>query len=242
MKTKPKVFNVVSLLVAGVALAMPLQIAWIYGHSLPEELGAVLAKLSWLNLLVMVSCSITAVASWRGSGLLRLMIPLSILSVAVNNWNVAHNGSDFAPWAALLGVFLFASIFALFLEPNAKKVLLNPALRWWRIPERRRVEIPVQIQIMSGETFHSKTFDLSKGGLFVPLPLEHFRTSRPYVTLKLVTGPFREVRCDAEIVRRTDPEGIYPQGVGLKLVNVSALIKQEIAHLLEQSEALEGRA
>src|SRR6185437_14481977 len=75
MQRRPAVFPFLSVLFLGIALSLPLQVMWIYGHGF-DEMDAVLNKLTIFNWLVMISLVITAVLLWTASPALKIFAPL----------------------------------------------------------------------------------------------------------------------------------------------------------------------
>ena len=100
--------------------------------------------------------------------------------VFYNNWLVGAVGTDYGFGAASLASGGFIVGLSMLLNRDALEAILNPATRWWMTPMRRRMQLPVRFKLLSRkrtprksedvfDEFYVRTFDLSEGGVFIPV-------------------------------------------------------------------------
>ncbi len=260
MKTKPKHLNLLAALIVGAAVSIPVQIMILYGHP-PTEIAAIAAKLTPLNWLIAFYCPIVAALIYRVSPLSIAAVPTLGVLVVYNNWFVSEVGSDYSPWVTTAASFAFCAAMVGVFTSDVRQILMNPNLRWWLIPQRTTVELPMRLRVLNGayktgrEEFYTITYDISETGAFVPfgrergavrelksggVPGEAFtmRSLIPgtqcYVCLSL--GELAFIHCRAEVVRVATPTGKYPAGVGIRFLGLSGQEKRMIASYMEDIE------
>lgn len=195
MKAKPKHLNVLALVILGAAMSLPIQIMLLYGHP-PTEIAAIAAKLTPLNWLILFYCPVVAALVWRVSPLLIAAVPVLGALVVYNNWFVSEIGTDYSPWVTAVASLAFCCALAGIFTSDVRQILMNPNLRWWLIPSRTAVELPVRVRVLNGtyksgrEEFYTITFDISETGAFIPFGRErgNVRELRPANVTALKTG------------------------------------------------------
>ncbi len=232
MKKKPFAFDLLTALFVGIVVAFPVQIMFLYEHY-PWDVLPIMAKLSILNWLVIASCLFAAYLSHHADPKLRWFLPIMTLLVAWNNLIVGYVGLDYSSSMTFLGTLAFSSLNGIFMIPSVQAALGQPKNRWWQIPARFRVKVPVFVNPMrGGEGFYTDTFDLSTGGTFIPLKpnqAQGFDTGE-MLSLSFTLGTFRSLRCNAMVVRNHDAKGNYPQGMGIKFMDLSRRQRESLQH------------
>lgn len=250
MQTRPKFFLIYAVIVLMIAASFPVQVAFLAGHNL-SEWSEIIYKLTPFNKIVIGLCIACSVLSLRASPLLRVIIPATLLAVAWNNYLVAEAGFGFSMENAKLGIFLFTFIHLPFLAPSARKILTQPHARWWLIPKRHKLDLAVSVRAINGLSFGARTFDISENGTFVKIDPTIFRKKENVLTrnlaegsrvkIKISFGKYREIGCEAEVVRCTPTlDGRYPSGFGLKFLELSPVIKTEVQRLLALAATVKG--
>jgi hypothetical protein len=177
MKTKPKHLNVLAAVILGAAVSLPIQIMLLYGHP-PTEMAAIAAKLTPLNWMILFYCPVVAYLVWRVSPLLIAAVPVLGALVVYNNWFVGQIGTDYSPWVTAVASLAFCCALAGIFTSDVRRVVMNPSLRWWMVPQRTTVELPVRLRVLNGsyksgrEEFYTITFDVSESGAFIPFGRE----------------------------------------------------------------------
>lgn len=231
MRTKPRKLDYLALFLLGVAFAMPLQIMILYEHT-PLEVSAVFAKLAPLNWLVLVLAPLTAWFIYRASPLVLVAVPILTTVVIHNNWLVAEIGTDYSPLTVGLSTGAFLLAMGSLATRETRELLVNPGLRWWLTPRRKRMSIPVHVVVPGhGEySFDSRTFDISETGAFLitggsleALLKNIGAGTNCSISLdldKVQRGKGRSLQCRAEIVRAVEAQGAYPSGIGVRFIEL----------------------
>lgn len=222
MKFRPKTLILLSLILICVSISIPLQIAFIYGHTW-SELGAIWNKLTYLNQAVMYLCLINSYLLFQGS---RYSMHVTIVLIPVVIWNnywVGLVGTDYDLQATFIGSAFFVLAHTLMLAPNSLSVLLNSKNRWWRTDARRKVEIPMLVSPwLDKKLFSTATFDISESGAFLRLNV-HGEAKIPdnlkpndFIEVRFNVAGYYQIRCSAKIVRIEKGKGHYPPGMGIQ--------------------------
>jgi hypothetical protein len=141
----------------------------------------------------------------------------------------------------LLGLGMsIVSLFMLF-DPKGRKVLFNPATRWWR--QAKRVTAKVSITLNAGDAVYELvSHDLSQTGIFVtgaqtdapllPTLVSHIERRDP-VEILIKAGDTRTLLIDGEIARiQNHAEGNYPIGLGIRFVGLTWRKRIEIISII----------
>jgi len=220
MPKRPLLFTLLALLHLVIVISFPLQIMYIYGHKLAEW-PLIMAKLSWLNFLVMGLSSVNVVMSLNASHWLKYSLPVTIIVVAVNNYFVSYYGADYTLLETSMASLVFALIHSTLFFFKSSSILEHPSLRWWLVPRRHQLQIPVWIEQKDGELISFKTFDLSKNGAFIAggdLP-DNLKEGDEFNLA--VRGEDMTYSVKAKIIRKSEPLGHYPRGVGIRFETMS---------------------
>lgn len=265
MRTKPKHLNLLAAVILAAALSLPLQIMLLYGHP-PTEVTAIAAKLTPLNWLILLFCPVVSYLVYRASPLLVAAAPALAGLVVYNNYFVGQVGTDYSPVLTGTASVAFCCALGAIFTSDVRKIIMNPKLRWWLIPERKTLEIPVRLRVLNGryksgrEEFYTITFDISESGLFIPFGRErgNARDLRPLTLVSsdprsetfsmrnlgvgtqcyicLNLGELAFIHCRAEVVRVAPVAGRYPAGVGLRFLGLTGQERRMISAFMEDAD------
>ena len=233
MKTRPFAITLFSILLISVGLSIPLQALFL------QNFENLFRSLTVLNEVTAGLCLLTAFTIYHVHKSFRFLLPLTFVTVIFNNWWVGHVGFDFSLNETTLASFAFAGICCSLLEKNSFNVLRNPKLKWWHVPLRKKLDIPVSLKKFRGGTQIKRAFDISESGLFLQdLQKEDFKNYQvgERIELDLHFNEILKIRCEAKIVRKTHRLGIYPAGIGLQFSD-DRQIKSTIKRLIGEVEA-----
>lgn len=226
MRKRPTALILFSICMAGVALSLPLQVIYL------QDAENIFQMLTWLNILVMLLSTMAAVASYKLHKSFNYILPALIAAVVFNNWWVGYVGFNFNLYDTSVASLAFITLCSLLLEKKTYKVLTNPKLRWWEVPLRYKIEIPVSLSPLRGQqTLTKKSFDISESGLFLQgLKKEEFESLQigEKYNVCLAFSSIIKIHCAAKIVRKSAENGRYPSGVGLEFERRDQQIKTAI--------------
>lgn len=216
MKQRPLVFTLLFILHLGIALNMPLQIMWLYEHEW-REFSSVLNKLTFTNWVVVGISLLNALLSLKASKWLKLTLPLSFVIIVINNLLISLYGNDYSVLETTLASLVFFLSHSGLFFLKASDVLQHPTLRWWLVPRRFNLKLPLWIETSTGERIELNTFDISKSGAFLVLKSGsdiHLQEGQE-LTIQLpdieLTHQFK-----AQLIRKTKACGKYPPGLGIQ--------------------------
>lgn len=120
-------------------------------------------------------------------------------------------------WFNLIYVFPVAY----FLQKEIRAPYFNPRLRWWEQHKRLKEELNVEVLRENNEKLTTSTFDISEGGCF--LQVDGIQDFVPGALLKLNISidNLEYVKTEGEVVWVSPGEGQYPQGLGIKFINLA---------------------
>ncbi len=221
MKKRPLVFTLLFILHMGIALNMPLQIMWLYEHDW-REMTAVLNKLTFTNWMVIAISLLNALLSLKASKWLKLTLPLSFLIIVFNNVLISLYGNDYSFLETTLASLIFLMSHSGLFFLKASDVLQHPTLRWWLVPRRFNLKLPLWIETSAGERIELNTFDISKTGAFLVMKAgtDIQLQEGQELTIQLpdieMTHQFK-----AQLIRKTQASGKYPPGLGVQFKKMS---------------------
>lgn len=228
MRKRPLALSLFSFILLGIAISLPIQAIYI------QDIENLFQSLTFLNIFVMLLCTLTAVSAFKVHKSVRYLLPVTLVTVIFNNWWVGYVGFNFDPLQTSFASLGFVSLCAVLLEKNAYSVLRNPKLKWWEVATRAKAEIPVSVFPIRGEALNKTSFDISESGIFLQ-GLEKDELERLNVGEELSVclhfDRILKIRCSAKIVRKSDASGIYPPGVGLQFSSTNTQIKSALKNL-----------
>ena len=227
MKSKPFIFNCITILLTLSILSIPLQILFFSG---PTEINykILINQLSIFNWLVILMSAITAIYSFFADSKVVVSSIVLLGSVLLNNYFVimyAENIHWTLPVASSL--FSISVVAAVFMNKKFRNAVFNQEKRWWLIPKRHKKTLPIWIQINDDKCLLARTFDVSKSGAFVSSIsgiqnfIEKGLTVGSKVRVLIGDKDNIEFQCDASVIRKTNASGIYPSGIGLHFDKVA---------------------
>ncbi len=234
MMVKPKIVYWMSLALFVTMISMPVQVALLYQHTL-SELGSIFQKISLLNFMSMTMMGITGVLLLQISPYLKVFAPLTILTLAWNNYLVGSYGQDFQMSQTLLGTGLVSGIFIPLFRGDLRQILSEPQRRWWRRSPRYQKQLDVILNPYVGQTLQAHTFDLSETGAFIPFEgklLSEIPKVGERLKLSLHIDSLRKIKCEAVVVRVVEPRGSYPQGIGIRFTEMNDTHKRSLTNYL----------
>jgi PilZ domain len=226
----------VSLSVLGYGLVLAaiiiLLAAYIASHeSAATGLSANLTLVGFAALLSFAGSWYSLAASSWFLALVPLIFGINLSAIyAVMAAVSASSKPSLSLYLLLLGLGLsIVSLFMLF-DPKGRKVLLNPATRWWR--QAKRVTAKVPITLNAGDVVYDLvSHDLSQTGIFVtgaltdapllPALVSHVERRDP-VEILIKAGDNRTLLIDGEIARiQNHADGNYPIGLGIRFMGLT---------------------
>ena len=240
MKTKPIIFNFLFVFFTFIAVSLPLQVAFLYEHSLTSfsEWASIAMKLSPLNWMVLTLCLINGYLCYQTNPFIKYTIPASILLVGVNNFVVGAWGVDYhfvLTWVATLVYTLFSYSFV---YAHGLEAIEHPEKQWWKIPTRYQRSFPVWVEWQGKRKLLAKTFDISKSGAYIAA-LANSKNLLPSDLkigehIKVLIGTDSgELELQATLVRKEKESlGHYPAGLAVHFNNLSFAQSQKLRRLL----------
>lgn len=228
---RPRESSLLALALVLVALSMPVQAFIIYEHEWHES-AEVLAKMTTLNWMVFASCLMCAVLVFRVSRWSHWALAAVTGLVALNNFAVGYAAVDYSPWTAFFATVFFAALNLPLWRKEVLELCAHPEKRLWSRPERRRIQVPIVIDMFRKTPLKSETFDLSETGVFVPTGTDNLRVNDE-ISLRMTFGAFSQIRCEGRVVRRDGAKGRYPAGVGIQFTHMHWRHKRELRRHLQ---------
>jgi hypothetical protein len=239
MIQRPSSLIILSLALVIIAFSLPIQIMLLFEYNL-LELKTVFSKLTALNQAVFFALLGSAFCVYHARIETLPMALITNLLVAWNNHVVGIFEINYSLSTTIFASLGFLSLHSLLFFPSAKSVILDPKLRWWKLPERRLAKVEIQIQRLNGESYLAHSYDLSSGGLFISFFSVHnysYHSHCPPLIpndSECVMLSFKinatDVVCQAKVVRKANARGSYPAGIGLEFIG----LKQKEARLIRR--------
>ncbi len=246
MKTRPKNLSYTAIFLLFVSIGMPLQIMFLYGNT-PSEFVPIAAKLAPLNWAIMLMSPLVAWLVYRASPFVVAAVPMLTYLVLANNWFVAELGTDFSPFLTGMASGAFLLGMAPLFTNSVRDLILHPERRWWFTPARRKAQLPVIIG-NAGHQFVAQTYDISESGAFIQLWQIQPREPRSQLTsfepgkifsIFLDLKSTKRIQCRAEVVRHSRGKGSYPDGIGVRFVDMEDSERRAIS---EYARAAQGNS
>lgn len=219
MRSRPFSLKFVAFFYLAISLALPLQIAVLYSHGI-SDIAQIWQKMTFFNWMIFALGPITAALVWIGHKSVKMLLPLNMIVVALNNWSVSHYGDDYSEAITITATLLFTMFNSILLFGRGLDAIIYPELQWWRVSQR----IPCQDQktllsTLNGDLLEAQIFDISRTGLFLkqsdPIQGELIKPGEQ-VTLGLtLKGEENPLIITARVIRKCESKGHYPEGFGL---------------------------
>ncbi|MEK6580614.1 MAG: PilZ domain-containing protein [Bdellovibrionota bacterium] len=241
MRQRPKMLSLFALVLAGIALSVPIQIMFLFGD-MPTTIGPILSKITPMNWAVMVLAVVHAFFVFNPSKMVLLTSTLFVAAVGWNNFLVASAQMNYSATLATIGALVVVAMHSILLTKEVRLAIMNPRVRWWRTEPRRIVHVRAVVSPTMGGELSALTFDLSSGGAFFPITDSDGVSVTPRVLKNLRVGSrcaillmldqIHMVKCFAEVVRNTNSKGNYPSGFGVRFVNMESGQKKILSSFL----------
>lgn len=233
MIMRPRQFYIASLVLMFMALSFPAQVMVLYGHHWSET-GAIFAKITWLNWMVIFSFIVGSYLYFHASRLILFLTPVILLLVGFNNYIVGQFAGDFSLLQTTLATVGVGFVFLPLAMPSSRVVLKDPKRRWWRRSKRYNKRVSTTLNPYVGDMIHAHTFDVSQTGAFVCL--EEGSGALPKIgdTIRVSfnVNSMKKIRCEAIVVRIAEPKGHYPKGIGIKFTDMDKLHEKSFEKFL----------
>lgn len=230
MKIKPLIFNIYAAVFIAIAVSVPLQVMFLYGHSI-TDVGAIWSKLTLFNLLVMTSCFVNAYFSFTAQDEIKWSFPLSIGFVCLNNSIVLVYGNDFEAATVILSTFAYILMTSYFILSHETNVINSPAAQWWKTALRYQAPLATKVSSTDIPINLGDTFDISRTGAFIsystPGQKDIFNCGE---TFTFNIGD--ELELKAKVVRKSPQVGRYPEGMGIQFVDLGVGERIQLEKLL----------
>lgn len=235
MHNKPKFVLVVANIFIALAISFPVQIMLVYKHG-PLDIIPIFTKLTPLNYILMGLFCFTAYLTYTMNKLIFILLPFLNFFVFMNNFIVAEYGQDFTHAQTIVASTAFLMLTLSFYQKDIYNVYNDMKFRWWLTSPRFKKQIPIRVTV-DGETYFSKTFDISKTGMFI-------ETDDLYRIFKIENGKEITVRIMkerpidlvAKVVRKSIAKGHYPAGIGIHFDYIErAGIRNYKDHILNEA-------
>lgn len=236
MTKKPIVFNIVPFILLAIAISFYFQIAFLLDLQF-SEFFRILSHVTLPNWITMVCLSATAFVLFRGNKWAKLLMPLTVFALIWNNYLVSAYANNYSLVQTLTASLFFPLLFLPFYSKANQKLLSDKRNHWWE-PARRKAHIaPVTVNPFVSSSFNSRSYDVSKSGLFLQLDevaWEALPKVGERVNLSITLDTLRKVRCEAVIVRLDEAKGNYPRGMGLHFTELSSDSRRTLNTFLDQ--------
>ncbi len=230
MKIKPLIFNIYAFVFIAIAVSIPLQVMFLYGHSL-TDFSAMWSKLTVFNLLVMSSCFLNAYFSFTAQDEIKWSFPLSIGFVCLNNSIVLVYGNDFEAATVILSTFAYILMTTYFILSHETNVINSPAAQWWKTALRYKAPLPTKVSSTDIPINLGETYDISRTGAFIsystPGQKDIFNCGEAF-TFNI--GDDLELK--AKVVRKSMAVGRYPEGMGVQFIELGVGERIQLEKLL----------
>lgn len=231
MRKRPTSLIIYSVCLLLIALSFPVQVA--IQNEIPIWDWAELFKhLTWLNGLTFVALISSSFLGMRAARHLMYMAPLTIILVMLNNYWVGYVGLNYSFLQTSIASTFFLALNLVLLESDARAVIRNQNIHWWRAADRRRVNLPVSVHPWVGESLMAITHDISISGAFITCRNPQKYTVGDRMQLRLSIEGYKDIRCTARLVRKSEGAGSYPAGFGVQFEDLSKYQKQFIENLV----------
>lgn len=235
MPFRPKFFAHLAMAFALLSLSFPLQIAVLYNHNVLDWI-LIFNKISILNIFVICSLTLNIPLLLKVSPLLKYSLPMTVFIVSWNNYIVGSYAQDFSHTITTLSSLAFCLILTPLLKQKYLALLKNPNLRWWLCAHRVQAPLQILLQPHVGNKITADVFDISETGTFIPL--EHVDNLQFKVgdltSLNLRLSQYKNIKCEAEIIRLAKAKGNYPEGMGLRFLGVQSKMKTELKEYISE--------
>ncbi len=234
MRAKPLSIYILAMVFVAVAISVPLQVIALYDYKL-DQYNLILANISTQNWFMIGMLVLSSVLMLLVSKLALGAVAILTATVIWNNFLVGHYGGDFNMVTASFASVGFVVLTSTCLYMGAFKVLINRKMQWWKTARRYNLHYPVTIRPLKGYALQTKTFDISKSGIFVACDSESIQDLKDgeFVSVHLTFDTVKSLKCEAQVVRKVNENGRYPNGLGIEFKDMDsrnrAILRSELS-------------
>lgn len=236
MTKKPLVFNFIPLILLGIAISFYFQVAFLLDLQW-TDFYQVHTHITLPNWITMGLLALSAIAIYRGNRYAKFLMPATVFMVFWNNYLVAAYANNFSMFETMAGSVCFPILFAPLYTKKNRTILTDRRQHWWQRAQRVHHKAYVSVNPFVSSSFASRTYDVSKSGLFLQLDdiaWEQLPKVGERVNLSITLDTLRKVRCEAVIVRLDEAKGTYPRGMGLHFTELSSDSRRTLHSFLDQ--------
>lgn len=236
---RPKQFYIAAIIMFLLALSFPVQVVFLYGHHW-SEWATIFSKITWLNWLVAVSFVVCGYLYFNASRLLIVAAPVIVILSIVNNYVVGKFAGDYSLAQTNFASLGVALLFTPLLMPSSQIILRDPKRRWWRRSKRFNKRVSATINPYVGEMLQAHTYDISKTGAFLSVDInsEDVPKVGDVIRVSLNVNSMKKIRCEAQVVRVTEANGRYPDGIGLKFLEIKKSHQKSFQQFVNSNDYL----
>jgi hypothetical protein len=192
---------------------MPVQVMFWFGHG-PTEWAAILAKLTLQNKIVMALSPVAALGVQQVAPWGRWATLVFLAAAVANNLILLRFSTPVPRFLVVASILIVTGTALWLLRPAAARLFRCHELHWWKPAPRRVTSIPVAVENGQGARLDTRTFNISRSGLFVPSPAGAMSLGdRVRVCLRFEA---RVLRGWVSVVRYTGACSTHPEGFGLQ--------------------------
>lgn len=235
MTKKPLAFNFIPLILMGIAISFYFQVGILLDLPFTDfyKIHRHITLPNWITISLL---TISAIAIYRGHRLAKFLMPVTVFMVCWNNYLVASYGNNFSTLETLFGSLCFPVLFVPLYTRKNQKLLSDKKHHWWQRAHRRQHVAHVSVNPFRSSSFNSKTYDVSKSGLFIQLDdvaWAQLPKLGERVNVSITLDTLRKVRCEAVIVRLDEAKGTYPRGMGLHFTEITSESRRALHSFLD---------
>ena len=223
MTKKPFIFNVNAFIFLVIAISVPFQILLGLEQEM-ANMSIILTRLNALNIAIIATFLTAALLFFNVSRHIIWFLPLCLSVVIANNMFMMKYSPYNDEVITLFATAGFAIFTLLTLKSNSLKIVKDPARQWWRVSKRKRKFLPVNIKLGEKAFDFGRSFDISESGAYIMQDLSDF-VFKEGDELRLTIG---DIDLNAEVVRISEMNKSYPEGVGFKFLDMSLTNKVKL--------------
>lgn len=224
MSKKPLLLSLVPAVLLLIAISFYFQISYLLDFQI-TDFYSIFSHITLSNWISILFISATALFLYKGSKWAKLLMPLTVFVLSWNNYLVYAYSSNFSLIETVLGSLGLPILFSPFYTKKYRDILSQQKRHWWIRDHRVPHEAAVSVNPFVSHSFNTRTYDVSKSGLFLKLDrvdLQNLPKIGERVNLSISLDTLRKVRCEAVIVRMDESKGLYPRGMGLKFTQIDS--------------------
>lgn len=236
MTKKPILLNVIPMVLIVIAMSFYFQIVYLL-HLDIIDISRVLSHITLPNWLTIFCLIATSICLYKGNSIAKIFMPLTVAVVVWNNYLVSSYAHNFSMLQTLLGSLSIGLLFVPLYSKKYQSILSDKRRHWWDCESRMEYRAPVTVNPFIRSSFMSRSYDVSKSGIFVEIDpssqLENLPKVGERVNINIALDTLRKIRCEAVVVRISEKNGKYPRGMGLKFTELNPESRRTLNHFFD---------